>query len=227
MHRCTKGYWFWSTSKQLQYFYTVPYEKWYETSEQLTLQLSAKHTNQLHDERISESVNFNFDKNLKILKVNRNTRILVNNMNQWTYLPTYLLTYLFTPWSRVNLVKLTCFQLVKNFPKFYVTRQFITSFKSAANHSISWATSIQSIPPHTNSWRSILILSSHLNFGLPSGFYFSGFGTKICAIFSSLTYALNVPLITKLIKIMTSSCVDGVPPWYCDTAQRVLTANKY
>ena len=35
----------------------------------------------------------------------------------------------------------------------------------------SWASSIQSIPPHLTSWRSILILSSHLCLGFfPSGF---------------------------------------------------------
>ena len=34
----------------------------------------------------------------------------------------------------------------------------------------SWARSIQSITPHPTSWRSILILSSHLYLGLPSAF---------------------------------------------------------
>jgi len=32
---------------------------------------------------------------------------------------------------------------------------------------ISWASSIQSIYPHPTSWRSILILSTHLSLGLP------------------------------------------------------------
>ena len=36
--------------------------------------------------------------------------------------------------------------------------------------SLSWASSIQSTPPHPTSWRSILILSSCLRLGLPSGF---------------------------------------------------------
>jgi len=33
-------------------------------------------------------------------------------------------------------------------------------------------------PPHTTSWRSILIISSHLRPGLPSGLFPSGFPTK-------------------------------------------------
>ena len=80
----------------------------------------------------------------------------------------YLLTYLLTPRSRVLLEKFTGLQLVKKFPAFYGTRRFITAFKSARHLSLSWANSIQSIPPHPTSWRSILILSSHLQLDLPS-----------------------------------------------------------
>jgi hypothetical protein len=47
-------------------------------------------------------------------------------------LRTYLLTsYLLTPWSRILLEKLTGFQLVKKFPAFYETREFIAAFTSA------------------------------------------------------------------------------------------------
>ena len=84
------------------------------------------------------------------------------------YIFTYLLTYLLTPWSRVLLEKLTAFQLSKEFPTFYGTRRFITAFTSACHLSLSWASSIQFMPPHPIFWRSILILSSHLRLGLPS-----------------------------------------------------------
>jgi len=69
-----------------------------------------------------------------------------------------------TSWSTV-LEKLTCFQLVKKFLSFYGSWRFITTFTRAWHLSIFWARSIQSIPPHTASFRFILILSSHLHLG--------------------------------------------------------------
>ena len=78
------------------------------------------------------------------------------------------LTYLLTPWSRVLLENLACFQLVKNFPAFYGTRSFINAFTSARHLSLFWASSIQSITPHPTSWRCNLILCFHLRLVLPS-----------------------------------------------------------
>ena len=79
-----------------------------------------------------------------------------------TYLFTYLLTHLLTPWSRVLREKAIASQLVKKLPAFYGTRKFITAFTSARHLYLSWASWIQPMPPHPTSWRSILILSSHL-----------------------------------------------------------------
>ena len=79
-----------------------------------------------------------------------------------------LLTYLLTPWCRVLLEKLTGLHLVKKFAAFHGTRRFITTFTSVRHMSLPWASPIQSIYPHPTSWRSILILSTHLRLGLPS-----------------------------------------------------------
>ena len=77
--------------------------------------------------------------------------------------------YLLIRWSRVLLEKLTVLQLVKKFPAFHGTRRFITVLTSVRHLSLSWANPIQSTYPHPTSWRSILILSTHLRLGLPSG----------------------------------------------------------
>ena len=85
--------------------------------------------------------------------------------------------FLLTAWSRVLLEKLTGFAANQEIPRaFYgTTRKFITVLTSARHLSISWANSIQSPQPLSTSWRSILILSSHLRLGLPSGLFPSGF----------------------------------------------------
>ena len=93
-------------------------------------------------------------------------------------LDTRILTYLFTPWCRVLLEKLTGLQLVKKFPAFHGTRRFITALTSVRHLSLFWASPIQSTYPHPTSWRSILILSTHLRLGLPSGLLPYGFPNK-------------------------------------------------
>ena len=85
---------------------------------------------------------------------------------------------------QVLLEKITGLQLVKKFPPFYGTRRFITAITSIRHLSLSWASPIQSIYPHPTSWKSILILPTHLRIGLPSGLFPSGFPTK----------TLNAPL---------------------------------
>jgi len=88
--------------------------------------------------------------------------LLVEKMDDFTYLLiyllTYLLTYVLTPWCRVLLEKLTGLQLVKKFPAFRGTQRFITALTSVRHLSLAWASPIQSIYPHPTSWRSILII---------------------------------------------------------------------
>ena len=102
---------------------------------------------------------------------------------------TYLLTYLLTPWCIVLLEKVTGLQLVKKFPAFYGTRRFITALTSFRHPSLSWASPIQSTYPKPTSWRSILILSTHLRLGLPSGLFPSGFPTR--TLYAPLSYPIR------------------------------------
>ena len=98
------------------------------------------------------------------------------NKNYYTIIK--MIQHLLTPWCRVILEKLTGLQLVKKFPAFHGTRRFITALTSVRHMSLSWASPIQSIYPHPTSWRSVLILSTHLRLGLPRGLFPSGFPTK-------------------------------------------------
>jgi len=101
--------------------------------------------------------------------------------------------YLFTPWSRVLLEEVIGSQLVKKFLAYYGTRRYITAFTSTRHLSLSWTRSIQSVPSHPTSWRSILILSCHLRLDLPSGLFPSGFPTKTLCTPFLFPYVLHVP----------------------------------
>ena len=123
------------------------------------------------------------------LKLRQHIPLLSNNM-YWAKLSKQCIKYLkpkfylchtvflLTPRCRDLLEQLTGLQLVKKFPVFHGTRRFITALTSVRHLSLSWASPIQSIYPQPNSWRSILILSTHLRLGLPSGLFPSGFPTK-------------------------------------------------
>jgi hypothetical protein len=71
----------------------------------------------------------------------------------------------------------------KNFPAFYGTQRFITVFTRALHWSLSWARSIQFIPSHPTSLRSILIWSTPVRPGLPSGLFPSGYPINIPYVF--------------------------------------------
>jgi hypothetical protein len=112
------------------------------------------------------------------------------------YTPTRSRIFGVTPWSRVLHEQLTGLQLVKKFLAFCGTRSFITAFTSARHLSLSWASSIQSVQPHLTSWRSALILSSHLCPGLLRGLFPSDFPTKTLYTTHPSPYALHIPPIS-------------------------------
>ena len=61
----------------------------------------------------------------------------------------------------------------------YWNRRFIAAFTTALRLSLSWARSIHYTTSTVFSWKSILLLSSQLHLGLPSGLFPSGFTTRI------------------------------------------------
>ena len=126
------------------------------------------------------------------------------------HLLIYLLTYVLTPWCRVLLEKLTGLQLVKKFPAFHGTRSFITALTSVRHLSLSWASPIQSIYPHSTSWRSILILSTHLRLGLPIGLLPSGFPTKTLYTPSPHPYAPHMKLLytQEIVILLKQNCTE-------------------
>ena len=93
------------------------------------------------------------------------TCIISNNLCKW-----YLLTYCMvqSPSGEAN-----WFAASQEIP-----RSFIIALTSVRHLSLSCASPIQSTYPHPTSWRSILILSTHLRLGLLSGLFPSGFPTK-------------------------------------------------
>jgi len=120
------------------------------------------------------------------------------NISWWhTYSHTpivFILTYLLTPWNRVLLEKLTGSAASREIPCFFGTRKFITVLTSARHLPLSWTNSIQSPPPPPTSWRSVLILSSHLCLGLPSDLFTSGFPPR--TLYTPPPYTPHAPPIS-------------------------------
>ena len=112
-----------------------------------------------------------------------------------THLIIYSLTYLLTPKSSIFLEKLTGSHLVKKFPALYGT-------KGSLPHSQVHATCPtlnQFDPvctPHPTSWRSILILFSHLRLSLQVVSFPQVSPPKPCKHLSPPPYALHAPPIS-------------------------------
>ena len=101
-----------------------------------------------------------------------------------------------TPLSRVFLEKLTVPQLVTKFPAILATWIFVTAFKQSHHVCLSSHNNrVQDPPPPLPpviSWRTILILFSHVSLGLPSGLFPSGCHQNPICI-SPLTHMCYMP----------------------------------
>ena len=92
-------------------------------------------------------------------------------------LPVLSFTYLFTPWSRVLLEKLTGSATSQEIPR--------TLWNPKVHHrihkcppSLPILSQLHPVSTPPTSWISIIILSSHLRRGLPNGLFPSGFPTR-------------------------------------------------
>jgi hypothetical protein len=97
--------------------------------------------------------------------------------------------------AAVILEKLTVAQLLKKFPEFYRNRRFITVITRARHLSLSWTS-------HPISLWSIEI-SYHLQLGLPSGLFPSGFSTKILYPFIISPISAKYPAHLILLDLIT------------------------
>jgi hypothetical protein len=116
---------------------------------------------------------------------------LINSVSIGKCWDTYLRS-----WALLQ--KLPIVPPLKNFPALYGTRKFITLFTRALHWFLSWTRSIQSIPSHPISLRSILILSTHLRLCLPSGLFPCDFPTIILYGFLFSPFVLHIKYLDSI-----------------------------
>jgi hypothetical protein len=97
---------------------------------------------------------------------------------RWPRGTLYPLKLALTSLSSALLEKLPTEQLLRNLPGFYGTWRFIAVFTRTLHWSLPWASSTQSISPHSISVRRISILSTHLHIGLLRRLFPYGFLTN-------------------------------------------------
>jgi hypothetical protein len=82
-------------------------------------------------------------------------------------------------------------------PHFYGIRSFMTVLTNNRHWSLSWDRCIQYTSSHPISIISILILSSHLRLGLPSGLFYSHIPTKIFYAYNHCEISAYVAIANK------------------------------
>jgi hypothetical protein len=115
------------------------------------------------------------------------------------YIVCYTKTYnnWLTLWSWGLLERPLDVRLLDNFPTFHGTHRFNTEFTRALHLFLSLARPIQFTSPHPTSPTSILILSTHLRLGLPSGSFHLTFPQINYKRSSSPPFVLHGPSISS------------------------------
>jgi hypothetical protein len=84
--------------------------------------------------------------------------------------------------------------LINKFPAFYGSKKCITLFKRARHWSLSWTKLILFTPSRPTSFKSILILSSHVRLRLACGIFRCGFPTTILYTFLTSPMRTTCPV---------------------------------
>jgi hypothetical protein len=127
-----------------------------------------------------------------------------------TSLLTFLITYS-RSWALLEEPQIV--QPLKNFQAFCRTRRFNTVFTRALHWSLSWATSIQSTPPHLISLRTILILSTYLRLSLPSGLFPSVFPTNNSSVLRYFISALDLCVDIVKLQLLRQNDMSWAGGW--------------
>ena len=114
------------------------------------------------------------------------------------------------------------FAASQEIPAFHRTQRFITALTSVHHLSLSWTSPIQSTYPHPTSWRSSLILSTHLRLGLPSGLFPYGFPTKTLHTPLSSPIRATCPAHLILLDFITRTILDLIN--YYKRYHKILSA---
>ena len=119
--------------------------------------------------------------------------------------PTYLLTYLLTPWSRVLLEKLPGSAASQEIPRI-LSNPKVHYRTHKCTPPLPILSQIHPVPtPPPTSLRFVLILSSHLRLGLPNGLFPSRF--PIRTLCTSLPSPIRATFPARLILLDFTPCI--------------------
>ena len=141
--------------------------------------------------------------------------------------PTYLLTYsiLQSPAWEANQ-----FSVIQEISRILSNPKVHYSMNKCSHLSLSWARSIQYMPPYPTSLRSILILYSHLSLGLSSGSFPQVSPPKPCVHTSSppkrATYPAHLILLDLFIQTILGEEYRSLSSPLCSFSKHLLHLKK-